>query len=126
MQLVLAIAGGGALGAALRHYMNNAITVWLGDSFPWGIFAINVLGSFVMGVLVALFAHVWEPTQEMKAFLTVGILGGFTTFSTFSLDAVTLLERGVPGAAALYAGGSVVVAVGALYTGMILVRVFTS
>lgn len=126
MPLILAIACGGGLGAVLRHFLNNAVTAWLGAGFPWGIFAINVLGSFAMGVLVALFAHVWELPQEMKAFLTVGILGGFTTFSTFSLDVVTLIERGATGAAALYAGGSVVLAVAALYAGMILVRAFAS
>ena len=126
MTMVLAIASGGALGAVLRHFMNNAVGAWLGGGFPWGIFAINVAGSFAMGVLIALFAHVWEPPQEMKAFLTVGILGGFTTFSTFSLDAVTLLERGATGAAALYTGGSVALAIGGLYAGMMIVRVMTA
>lgn len=78
-----------------------------------------------MGLLVSLFAHVWEPPQAMKAFLTVGILGGFTTFSTFSLDAVMLVERGATGAAALYVGGSVILAIGALYAGMAIVRMLT-
>lgn len=122
MPMILAIAFGGALGAVLRHFANNALGAWLGDDFPWGIFAVNVAGSFAMGLLISLFAHVWEPPQAMKVFLTVGILGGFTTFSTFSLDAVMLVERGATGAAVLYVGGSVILAIGALYAGMAIVR----
>lgn len=126
MPLIFAIASGGALGAVLRHFMNNAVVGMTGGAFPWGIFAINILGSFLMGVCVSLFAHMWEPPQEVKAFLTAGVLGGFTTFSTFSLDAVTLMERGAPGAAALYMAGSVAFAVGGLYAGMVVVRVLAS
>lgn len=126
MMMVLSIASGGAIGAVLRHFMNNAVTAMTGGGFPWGILAVNVLGSFVMGALVALFAHVWEPPQEMKAFLTVGILGGFTTFSTFSLDAVTLLERGAAGAAAFYVAGSVALAIGGLFAGMMMVRMLAA
>lgn len=126
MQMVLAIATGGAVGAVLRHFLNNTVEAFAGGAFPWGIFFINIFGSFLMGVCVSLFAHVWEPPQEVKAFLTVGILGGFTTFSTFSLDAVTLLERGAPAAAALYMAGSVALAVGGLYAGMMLVRVLSA
>ena len=95
MPTILAIASGGAAGALLRHYLNSAITHILpGSSFPWGIFVINVIGSFLLGILISLFAHFWEPPQAIKAFLTVGMLGAFTTFSTFSLDTVLLIERG--------------------------------
>lgn len=122
MQTVIAIAAGGGIGALIRHFLNLAVTHVAGTGFPWGIFLINVLGSALMGVLVSLFAHVGEVPQPVKAFLTVGILGGFTTFSTFSLDTMALIERGQLGLAALYAIGSVVVSVGALYGGMMLVR----
>lgn len=124
MQLVLAIAGGGAVGAVLRHFMNSAVASWTGSGFPWGIFSVNILGSFVMGVLVSLFALAWEPSQEMKAFLTVGVLGAFTTFSAFSLDAVMLAERGSWAAATFYTAGSVVLAIAGLYVGMAAVRFF--
>lgn len=126
MQTILAIAGGGAFGALLRHAMNNIVTHMVGTTFPWGIFAVNIFGSFLMGVLIALFAHIWDPPQAMKAFLTVGLLGAFTTFSTFSMDAITLIERGAIGAAVLYIAGSVLLAIGALYGGMMLVRIFTA
>lgn len=124
MPTVFAIALGGALGAVLRHFMNGFITQLVGSGFPWGILAINVLGSIVMGVLVAWFALVGDVPQATKAFLTVGILGGFTTFSTFSLDAVLLVERGAYGAAAWYVVGSVALALGGLVAGMALVKAF--
>ena len=123
MQIILAIASGGAAGALLRHYLNSAITHILpGSSFPWGIFVINVIGSFLMGILISLFAHFWEPPQAIKAFLTVGMLGAFTTFSTFSLDTVLLIERGAWVSAAIYTGGSVILAIISLYGGMIAIR----
>ena len=88
MQMILAIAAGGAVGAVLRHYLNSFAATLLGTGFPYGIFAANILGSFLMGVLIVYFALAGEGTQTMKAsFLTVGLLGAFTTFSTFSLDA---------------------------------------
>ena len=126
METVLAIAAGGALGSVMRHFLNNAVGGVAGTNFPWGILIINVLGSFVMGVLISLFAHVWEPPQSMRAFLTVGILGGFTTFSTFSADSVLLLERGTFGAAGLYVFGSVGLGLAALYGGMLIVRIFSA
>jgi fluoride exporter len=126
MQMVLAIAAGGALGALLRHYVNNAVVHVFGMSFPWGIFAINIAGSFMMGLLVGIFAHYGEVPQNFKAFLTVGILGAFTTFSTFSLDTIVLLERGALLSAALYVAGSVFFAITSLYGGMLLMRAFTA
>lgn len=122
--MILAIAGGGAVGALLRHFVNSAASVLVGGGFPWGIFVINVIGSFMMGLLVSLFAHVWEPPQEIKAFLTIGVLGAFTTFSSFSLDAVMLTERGLWAAAAFYTAGSVFFAITGLCAGMAVVRVF--
>lgn len=118
MQTILAIAGGGAIGAVLRHILNGLVP----GAFPWGIMACNVVGSFAMGVLIALFADAWPASPALKAFLTVGVLGGFTTFSTFSMDAVMLWERGTVLQAALYTIGSVVLAIGGLVTGMMMVR----
>lgn len=122
MGVTISIALGGALGATMRHLANLVALRAFGSSFPWGTMGINILGSFVMGVLVAVFAHYWQPSAEMKSFLTVGILGGFTTFSAFSLDAVMLWERGNLLAAAAYVGGSVILSLLALVAGLALVR----
>ncbi len=122
MQILMAIAAGGAIGAVLRHFVNSGAMHLLGGDYPWGIFIINILGSFAMGCLAAFSAHIYEPPQLLKAFLAVGVLGGFTTFSAFSLDAALLWERGDPMAAFLYAMGSVVLAIGGLFAGMALIR----
>lgn len=122
MKTILAIAAGGAIGAVLRHALNSGVMRLLGGDFPWGILLVNTLGSFVMGVLIAAFAQIGNPPQAMRAFLTVGVLGAFTTFSTFSLDTALLIERGAPGAAMLYVGASVLLGVGALFAGMALTR----
>lgn len=126
MQTVIAIAAGGAIGAVARHFLNSGMSQMLGTGFPYGIMLANVLGSFLMGVLVSVFAHFWEPSQAMKAFLTVGFLGAFTTFSAFSLDAALLFERGAYGATAFYVAGSVILAVAGLFAGMMIVRMFVS
>jgi fluoride exporter len=122
MRVVLAVALGGAIGAVARHVFAAQVTRFAGEGFPWGILTVNVLGSFVMGVLAEGFALRWNAPLEARAFLTVGILGGFTTFSSFSLDAMLLMERGQWVAAALYMIGSVVLAVGGLFCGLVLVR----
>jgi len=99
--------------------LNNAITGAAGISaFPWGILAINIIGSCLVGVLISVFAFQGEPSQEVKLFLTVGILGGFTTFSSFSLDAILLIQRGALAEAAFYILGSVIISLAALYAGM--------
>lgn len=122
MQMILAIAAGGAAGALGRHYLNIWVGYFMASPFPYGIMAVNVLGSFLMGAGIAAFAHWYDPGQAVKAFLTVGFLGAFTTFSTFSLDTVMLLERGAWLSAMVYAAGSVICAVAALMAGMWLVR----
>ncbi len=126
MNVILAIGIGGGLGAVLRHGLNTMISGWLGTGFPYGIMLINILGSLAMGILAGLFAHAGELPQAWKAFLTVGIFGGFTTFSTFSLDTVLLVERGAYGAAAAYMGGSVILSVAALMAGLWSVRLWMS
>ncbi|MCK5621529.1 MAG: fluoride efflux transporter CrcB [Alphaproteobacteria bacterium] len=122
MKIILAIAAGGALGAVARHFVNNQITHWLGDGFPWGILVANVAGSFAIGVLAESMALAWSPSQELRAFMIVGGLGAFTTFSTFSLQVVLLYERGQMLLAAGYVASSVVLAVGGLFAGLALVR----
>lgn len=122
MKTVLAIAAGGALGALGRHYLAYHVNALIGHGFPWGILACNVLGSFAMGVLVELSALVWSPSAEMRAFLAVGILGAFTTFSTFSLDVVLLLQRGDMLKAGLYVTASVLCGVIGLFAGLHLIR----
>ncbi len=122
MNMILAIAGGGAIGAVLRHFFGVFSLKIIGTGFPYGTLSVNIIGSFVMGALIAYFAHHWSPSQEVKAFITVGILGAFTTFSTFSLDAVTLWERGEQLGAFLYVLASVVLSIMALFAGLFIIR----
>jgi CrcB protein len=93
-----------------------------GTDFPWGTLIINVTGSFLIGSFVGLFAAKWDLSQAMRIFLTVGICGGFTTFSTFSLDTYYLIERGQTLASFAYMMGSVALSVGALIAALRLVR----
>jgi CrcB protein len=122
MKLILAIAAGGAIGAVARHYVAHQAAVWLGHGFPVGTLAVNVIGSFVMGVLIETMALTWSTSAELRAFLTVGVLGAFTTFSTFSLDVAALIERGETLNAGLYIAASVILSIGALFGGLILMR----
>ncbi len=124
MNMLLAIAVGGAAGALGRHFVNVAMVSLIGHGFPWGTFAVNVCGSFMLGFLAHAFAVSWTVTPEIRALLTVGLLGAFTTFSTFSLDVVTLYERGQTGFALLYLGASVAVSIGALFVGLRVARLF--
>lgn len=122
MKLLFAIAIGGAVGALGRHFVSAGMAQLLGHGFPWGTLTVNILGSFVMGVLVEAMALAWSPAPEVRALLTVGVLGAFTTFSTFSLDVAVLYERGALGAAAAYILVSVTVSVLALFAGLRLMR----
>jgi len=119
--ILLSVATGGAIGSVARYGMAGAIQP-TNATFPWGIFAINILGGFLMGVIVEASALKLNLTPELRAFLTVGVLGGFTTFSTFSLDAALLIQRGTYLTAAAYMAGSVILSVGALFAGLTLVR----
>ena len=116
---------GGGLGAALRHCVNLAAARLLGSAFPYATMFENVSGSLVMGLLAGYFAFRSGIPQHWQLFLTTGILGGYTTFSTYSLDAVPLYERGAFGLAALYVLGSAVAAIGGLFAGLAIVRHFT-
>jgi len=122
IQYILAVAAGGALGAVVRYLVAIGSGRLFGTDFPWGTLIINVTGSFLIGLFAALFAIRWNLPQTARIFLTVGICGGYTTFSTFSLDAWYLIERGQTWASAAYMIGSVVLSVGALIAAMQLVR----
>jgi CrcB protein len=126
VKLILAIAAGGALGAVGRHYVSASVMRLVGAGFPWGTLTVNILGSFLMGVLIELMAQRLNIGLEMRAFLTVGFLGAFTTFSTFSLDFATLFERGAGMAALGYAALSVVLAIAALFAGLAVMRFLLS
>jgi CrcB protein len=121
-QLIIAVAIGGALGSVARYLVGIGSGKLLGLNFPWGTLIINVVGSFLIGAFVELFALRWDLSQFWRVFLTVGICGGFTTFSTFSLDTYLLMDRGEPWSASAYMVGSVVLSIGGLFAGLQLVR----
>jgi fluoride exporter len=121
MGFLIVFAGGG-VGAALRHGFNLAFARLIGTAFPYATLFENVSGSIVMGLLIAFFAFKSGIPQHWQLFLTTGILGGYTTFSTFSLDAALLYERGEIGPAALYILLSVLLSIGGLFGGLMLVR----
>ena len=123
-KLLLAIAVGGGLGSLTRHYLSTLVYAFTGTAFPWGILVVNVIGGLAMGLIVELSALKLNLSPELRAFLTTGILGGFTTFSAFSLDSALLIERGEWVSAGSYMAGSVVLSVGALFVGLWLVRSF--
>lgn len=114
------VALGGALGASGRYLTGMAALRVFGPGFPMGTLIVNILGSFLMGALVVVLAR--RGGNDMAPFLMTGILGGFTTFSAFSLDAVTLYERGQVGAAAGYVAVSVILSLGALALGLFVAR----
>lgn len=124
MSYLLVFIGGG-LGASLRHTINMVFTRALGTAFPYHTLFINVTGSIVMGLIAGYLAFKGEATQHWRLFLMTGILGGYTTFSAFSLDTALLYERGEVGLAALYVVGSVALSIGGLFGGLALVRHFT-
>ena len=120
--LYLIVFLGAGIGGALRHGVNVGATKLFGYGFPYGTFIVNVLGSFAMGLLAGFFVYRAGVPQHLRLFLTTGILGGFTTFSTFSLDAALLVERHSLGMAAGYMVGSVAAGVSALFFGLAVFR----
>ena len=124
MQAYLIVFLGAGIGGALRHGVNLACARLCGVVFPWGTLTVNAVGSLAMGLIAAWLAfRTEEPwSQHVRLFLTTGILGGFTTFSAFSLDAMLLWERGAPLLAFSYVAGSVVLSIGGLFLGLVLVR----
>jgi fluoride exporter len=118
--IIAQVGAGGAIGAVCRHLTQVGALRFLGPAFPAGTLIINVVGSFLMGLL-----FVWLVDRDalrFAPFLLIGVLGGFTTFSTFSLDAFRLYEAGSLGALAFYVLGSVVLSIGALIAGIVLAR----
>jgi CrcB protein len=113
---------GAGIGGAMRHGVNVAALRLIGAGFPWGTLAVNIAGSFVMGLVAEYFALKSGLPQQWRLFLTTGILGGFTTFSAFSLETALLYERGELLAAGLYMLGSAVLAVAGLFAGLYVIR----
>ena len=124
MNHLLIVAAGGAVGASLRHLTGLAAMRLLGIGFPWGTLTVNLVGSFIMGVFVEWLARRAGASPELRLFVATGLLGGFTTFSAFSLDVAVLWERGEGLLAASYVLFSVCGAIAALFAGLYLVRHF--
>lgn len=118
--MILAIAGGGAIGAVARYGVSTVAMKTLGPGFPWGTLTVNAFGSLVMGLVITWLAANEPQSSALRAFLTIGVLGAFTTFSTFSLDAVTLYKDRSLMIAALYVGASLVLSVGGLLLGLLI------
>jgi CrcB protein len=121
MNYLLVFIGGG-LGSSLRHTINLACARAFGTAFPYHTFIINITGSTVMGLIAGYLAFKGEASQPWRLFLMTGVLGGYTTFSAFSLDAVTLYERGEVGLALSYVLGSVGLSIAGLFAGLAAMR----
>jgi CrcB protein len=124
MNFLIVFLGAG-VGGALRHGVNSLGMRLLGTGFPYATLTVNIVGSLAMGLLAGWFAQKGAAGQHLRLFLTTGILGGFTTFSTFSLDIASLWERGAVALCLLYTALSVVVAVGALFLGLWVMRQYS-
>lgn len=120
MQLLLVMIGG-ALGSGARFLTGRAMLAWLGPDFPYGTLAVNLVGGLLMGLLAGTLARIGGG-EDWRVFVGVGLLGGFTTFSAFSLDLVTMIERGAAAVAIGYAMVSVVGAALALFAGLSIAR----
>jgi fluoride exporter len=119
--VIAAVALGGAIGSVARYFVAQVQSpTWTG--FPYGIFLVNVSGGFIMGVLTELMALKFSVSPEVRAFLTTGIMGGYTTFSTFSLESALLIQRGQMVNASAYVIGSAILSIAALFCGLWLVR----
>ncbi|HEY7749742.1 MAG TPA: fluoride efflux transporter CrcB [Aestuariivirgaceae bacterium] len=116
---------GAGIGGAMRHAVNIISAKLLGSNLPYGTLMVNIFGSFVMGLLVEWFALKFDPGQLWRLWLTTGILGGFTTFSAFSLDTALLIERQAHALAVIYVVLSVVASIGGLFLGLLVIRRFT-
>jgi fluoride exporter len=126
MRLLILATLGGAIGSGARHLVNISLTRALGPAFPWATLTVNVVGSFLMGFLVDMTMRRFGGSPEMRTFLATGILGGFTTFSAFSLDISTLLARDEIISALIYIAASVAISLLALYAGLALSRALFS
>jgi CrcB protein len=121
MNYLIVFVGAG-IGGMLRHGANLLGLRLAGEAFPYATLVVNVLGSFAMGLVAGVFMLKADLPLSLRLFLATGVLGGFTTFSAFSLDAVAIYERGEPAMAALYVAASVILSIAALWAGLSLVR----
>ncbi len=121
------VALGGAAGAVLRYQLGRTMTRFIGPqamtAFPWATLTVNVLGGFAMGLLAGYLARSGASGEQWRLLIGVGLLGGFTTFSSFSLELMLLIERGQPAAALSYALISVIASLAGLYLGLIITRI---
>jgi len=124
MTNLLLVAAGGAIGASLRHLSGIAAMRLMGTAFPWGTLFVNVLGSFIMGLFIAWIVKKTGVSNDMRLFVATGILGGFTTFSAFSLDVANMVERGAMGSAFIYIAASVIISLAAVFIGLWFGRSF--
>jgi CrcB protein len=122
MKIEFAVAAGGAVGSVLRLWLSTAVYQWLGRDFPYGTLSVNVLGSLLMGFLAFLLTERLQLSAEWRAGILIGVLGGFTTFSTFSLETFTLLNEGEAFKALLNMALSVFLCVIAVWGGLVLAR----
>jgi fluoride exporter len=125
MNAILLVASGGAIGSVARYLVGVGMARAFGVAFPYGTLAVNVIGGFLMGLFIELLARRFEGSPELRLFVAIGILGGFTTFSSFSLDVAVLWERGELGIALFYMLASVILSIGALFLGLWLARMTT-
>lgn len=126
MRLLLLAAVGGAVGSGARYLLTVSAARFMGPSFPWGTLTVNIVGGLLMGIVIALVASKLDGSAEVRTLLATGVLGGFTTFSAFSLEVVNFLERGDVATALVYVAASVVLSVAAVALGLWLVRNFVS
>lgn len=123
MNAILLVASGGAIGSVARYLVGVGMARAFGVAFPYGTLAVNVIGGFLMGLFIELLARRFEGSPELRLFIAIGILGGFTTFSSFSLDVVVLWQRGELATALFYVLASVILSIGALFLGLWLARI---
>ncbi len=122
MKLLVWAMAGGALGSGARHLVNVGMGRWLGSGFPWWTLFVNVTGCFLMGALIEALALKFQGSQELRTLLATGVLGGYTTFSAFSMDFAHLMQRHDHMNAGLYLAGSVALSILAFYAGLWAVR----
>ncbi|TRD10785.1 fluoride efflux transporter CrcB [Erythrobacter insulae] len=123
MAAALFVALGGATGSVARYFLGRSLTSVMGEgSYPWAILGINTLGSLAMGLVFGWFASHGGGTETQRLLFAVGLLGGFTTFSAFSLEIILMIQRGALGMAALFIAASVIAGVAALYLGLVVMK----
>ncbi|ATU91807.1 fluoride efflux transporter CrcB [Phyllobacterium zundukense] len=122
MNAILLVASGGAIGSVARYLVGVLMARAFGTAFPYGTLTVNVVGGFLMGLFIELLARRFDGSPELRLFVAVGIMGGFTTFSSFSLDVAVLWDRGELATVMLYVFASVILSIGALFFGLWLAR----